>query len=62
MITRFVDIESGAPVYINPDSVMSVRPDPLDPDHLSVIKLKDGESMRVKGEHRDVADKLGRAA
>jgi hypothetical protein len=40
---------------------VSLRPDPADPDHISIVRLRDGESIRVKGDHREVAEKLGRA-
>lgn len=41
---------------------MSLRPDPAEPTRVSIVKLRDGESIRVQGEHREVADKLTRAA
>jgi hypothetical protein len=41
---------------------VTVRPDPADPDERSVVKLRDGESIRAKGSHREVADKLRRAS
>jgi hypothetical protein len=62
MIAQFVDTVAGAPVYINPAFVVSVRPDPADPDHASLVKLNDGENVRVRGSHVDVADRLTRAA
>jgi hypothetical protein len=62
MVAPFVDTVSGTPVYINPSYVVAVRPDPGDPDHVSMIKLRDGESIRVKGDHQEVAAKLSRAA
>jgi hypothetical protein len=40
---------------------MSLRPDPSDPDHISIVRLRDGESLRVKGDHREVAEKLRQA-
>jgi uncharacterized protein YlzI (FlbEa/FlbD family) len=49
---------TGTAVYVNPAYVVSLRPDPADPDHVSIIMLRNGESIRVKGEHREVADKL----
>jgi hypothetical protein len=60
MIVQFIDITTGTATYINPTYVVSLRPDPADPDHASIIKLQDGESLRVKGDHREVADKLRR--
>ena len=38
--------------------VVSVRPDPAEPESVSVVKMRDGESMRVNGYHRQVTDKL----
>lgn len=60
MIVPFVDSVSGTPVYINPDYVVALRPDPAALDRISVIKLRDGESIRVQGDHQEVADKLAR--
>jgi hypothetical protein len=59
MIAQFMDTAAGTAVYINPTYVVT-RPDPVDPDHVSIIRLRDGESIRVKGDHREVADKLAR--
>jgi hypothetical protein len=61
MIVQFMDSVAGTPVYINPAYVVAVRPDPADPDHISVIKIRDGESIRVRGGDKEVADKLARA-
>jgi hypothetical protein len=60
MIVQFIDASIGTTVYLNPTYVVSLRPDPADPDHISIVRLRDGESIRVKGEHREVAEKLGR--
>ncbi len=54
--------KTGTPVYINPDFVMSLRPDPDSIDGGSIIKLGDGETVRVPGDHEDVAVKLARSA
>jgi hypothetical protein len=62
MIVQFIDTATGTSAYINPAYVISLRPDPVDPDHVSIIRLRDGESIRVKGDHREVADKLARVA
>jgi hypothetical protein len=62
MIAQFVDSVAGTAVYINPDYVVSLRPDPASPERISIIKLRDGETLRVHGEHTEVADKLSRAA
>ena len=61
MIVQFVDTAAGAPVYLNPIYVANRRPDPADPDHVSIVRLQDGESIRVKGDHREVAEKLAHA-
>lgn len=58
MIVQFTDIATGTAAYLNPAYVTTVRPDPVDPDHVSIVRLRDGESIRVKGDHREVADKL----
>jgi hypothetical protein len=60
MIVQFMDSVAGTAVYINPAYVVGLRPDPADPTRVSIIKLEDGESIRVLGEHREVADKLAR--
>ena len=62
MIVQLTDSVAGTPVYINPEYVVTLRPDPEDPDHVSVIKVRDGESIRVRGSDKEVADKLARAA
>jgi len=61
MIAQFYDMVTGTPVYVNPAYVVSLRPDPADPDHVSIVMLRNGESIRVKGEHREVAEGLTRA-
>jgi len=58
MIVEFIDAVIGTPVYINPTFVVSMRPDPEDPLSVTIVKLQDGETLRVRGEHREVADKL----
>jgi hypothetical protein len=60
MIAQFMDSVAGTAVYINPAYVVTLRPDPAEPDHVSIVKVRDGESIRVRGEHREVADKLAR--
>ena len=62
MIVQLMDSVTGTPVDINPAYVVTVRPDPADPDHISIIKIRDGESIRVRGSDKEVADKLARAA
>jgi hypothetical protein len=44
MIVEFTDAVTAA-VYINPDFVVSLRPDPADPDRVTIVKLEDGESI-----------------
>jgi hypothetical protein len=60
MIVPFEDNVTGAPVYLNPDYVVSLRPDPAELHRVSIVKLRDGEMIRVNGEHTEVAEKLGR--
>jgi hypothetical protein len=60
MIVQFMDTVAGTAVYINPAYVVSLRPDPADPTRVTLVKLRDGESIRVQGDHREVADKLAR--
>ena len=60
MIVQFMDTATGTPAYINPTYVVTLRPDPADPDHVSIVRLRDGESIRVKGDHGEIADKLAR--
>ena len=55
-----MDGNNGTAVYINPAYVVTLRPDPVDLDRISVVKLEHGETIRVLGEHREVADKLAR--
>jgi hypothetical protein len=62
MVVEFIDSVAGTPVYINPDYVVVFRPDPGNPTTVTMLKLRDGESLRVRGEHREVADKLAKAA
>lgn len=61
MIVEFKDSVTGTDVYINPTYVVTLRPDPAEPLHVTLIKLNDGETIRVRGEHTDVADKLARS-
>jgi hypothetical protein len=39
---------------------VTLRPDPANLDGISIIKLEDGESIRVRGERREVAERLAR--
>ena len=60
MIVQLIDSNAGTPVYVNPAYVVTLRPDPAELDRVSIIKLEDGESIRVQGEHREVSEKLSR--
>jgi hypothetical protein len=61
MIAQFFDHAAGTPVYINPEYVVSVRPDPAAPDAASIVKLNDDETVRVRGSHEEVVDRLAAA-
>jgi hypothetical protein len=61
MIVEFKDSVTGTAVYINPAYVVTLRPDPAEPLHITLVKLNDGETIHVRGEHTDVADKLARS-
>ena len=37
MVVPFVDSAVGTPVYINREYVATLRPDPADPDHRSML-------------------------
>ena len=60
MIVQFFDTDAGTAVYINPEYVVTLRPDPAEPERISVVKLRDGETFRVQGTHVEVATKLSR--
>ena len=60
MIVAFAEAVSGVPVYINPSFVVSLRPDPAEPEHTTVVRLSDGETLRLRGGHGDVAARLSR--
>jgi hypothetical protein len=62
MIVPFVDSVAGTPVYLNPAYVMSFWPDPGNPEEVTIVKLRDGETIRVRGDHEAVARKLQPAA
>ena len=62
MIVQFFDTDAGTAVYINPECVVTLRPDPAEPERISVVKLRDGETFRVQGTHVEVAAKLSRIA
>ncbi len=60
MIVRFADANTGTPIYINPEYVMSLRPDPVKIESGSIITLRNGETIRVEGDHEEVAARLAR--
>jgi hypothetical protein len=62
MIVQMVDAVAGTVVYVNPEYVVSLRPDPADPDNVSIVKISDGETMRLRGSHNEIAARLTRAA
>ena len=62
MIVPFVDNVFGTPVYLNPAYVMSFWPDPGNPEEVTIVKLRDGKPIRVRGDHEAVARKLQPAA
>ncbi len=55
-----MDTVAGTAVYINPEYVLTLRPDPADPTRVTLVKLSDGETFGVRGEHSEVADILAR--
>ena len=60
MIVRFADANTGTPIYINPEYVMSLRPDPVKIESGSIITIRNGETIRVEGAHEEVAARLAR--
>jgi len=43
-----------------PRHVVTLRPDPAEPERVSIVKLRDAETFRVQGTHVEVAAKLSR--
>lgn len=62
MVVEFKDSVSGTAVYINPRYVVTARPDPGEPLRVTQIRLEDGETIRVVGEHGSVAERLAHPA
>jgi hypothetical protein len=62
MIVQMTDAVAGTAVYINPEYVVSLRPDPADPEKVSIVKISDGETLSVRGSHNEIAARLTRAA
>jgi hypothetical protein len=59
VVVPFTDSNRGETVYVNPAYVMVLRPDPDNPGDASMIKVEGGECIKVRGAHRQVADRLG---
>jgi uncharacterized protein YlzI (FlbEa/FlbD family) len=57
-----IDAAAGTPVYLNSQFVVSMRPDPAEPDTVTIMRMSDGEQLRVRGGHDEVAGKLIRTA
>jgi hypothetical protein len=60
MVVPFFEASSGAAIYINPTFVISLRPDPGEPEHRSIVKLSDGETLHIRGDHHEIAARLSR--
>jgi hypothetical protein len=60
MLVQLKDTVAGLPVYVNPTYVVTLRPDPSDLTRVTMVKLSDGETFRVAGEHQEVAEKLAK--
>ena len=60
MIVQSFGTDAGTTVYINPEHVVTLRPDPAEPERVSIVKLRDAETFRVQGTHVEVAAKLSR--
>lgn len=58
MIVQFTENIAATPVYVNPEYVVSIKPDPENPDTVARIKLRDGEELAVRGDPEVVARKL----
>ena len=58
MLVQFFDTDAGTTVYMNPEYVVTLRPET--PERTTIVKLRDGETFRVQGSHLEVAAKLGR--
>jgi hypothetical protein len=58
---EFTESASDTPVAVNPDHVAKVHPEPNDPTNITIIRLKDGDEIGVKGRHADVLKKLATA-
>jgi hypothetical protein len=61
MIVPFFDTNAGTTVCVNPEYLVTLRPDPAEPERTSIVKLRDSETFRVQGTHVEAAAKLARA-
>ena len=48
MIVQFFDTDAGTTVYINPEYVVTLRPDPAEPERVSIVKLRDERASGSK--------------
>lgn len=62
MIVEFFDRTAGTPICINPAYVVVLRPNAANPTAVSLGKLAEGKSLRVRGDLREVTDPLNPAA
>ena len=56
---QFTEVTSEAPVAVNPDHVAVASPAPEDHDGTTLLLLRDGQDLRVKGAYPEVVRKLG---
>ena len=61
MVVEFRDAVAATPVYVNPNYVVTVRPDAKHPDEVTILKMRDGEVLSIRGDHRAAAEKLRQA-
>lgn len=58
MIVQFLDRVASAAGYKHPEYVVTMRSVPEHPLEVTIMKLNDGETLTVMGDHREVAGKL----
>ena len=58
MIVQLLDRAADAAEYINPENVIMMRPDFEPLLEATIVKLNEGKTLTVIGDHREVADKL----
>lgn len=61
MIVPFTNSVVATAVCFDPRCVGSLRGDPSDPVCITLLKVQNGEVVRVRREHRDVAGELAKA-